>query len=171
MRAVGAATAGLGVVLLGGLLVSLAEVATLLRWSGPAGLLVLVGLAVFWRPYVEVSDGGVTLANPARTIRLPWPAIEAVHGRLGLVLDTSWGTYAGWAATAPSGRRRLRGEESDIAGLVRERLQELRAAGHLDHARVEFDAAPIVWQRRTLALAGFLVVLSLAGAVLAGLMS
>lgn len=169
MRGVGVATAALGVVLMASLLLVLPDAAPLLRWSGPVGLLVLAGVAGFWRPSVEVADGGVTLRNPLRTVLVPWPAIEAVDGRLGLQLDTAWGRYSGWAATAPSGRQRLRGGESAVAGLVRERLDALRAAGHLDHAQVEFEAAPLRWHRGTLVVAALLVVVSGAGPVLAGL--
>lgn len=162
LRAVGAAAVALGVVLMAGLLLALPEIGPLVRWGAPACLLALFGVAVFWHPYVEVSDGGVVLVNPARTVILPWPAVEAVDGRLGLQLTTPWGTYAGWAVTAPSGRQRLRAGESEAAELVRSRLEELHAAGHLDHARLEFTQAPVRWHRRTLALAGFLLVLSVA---------
>src|SRR5690349_14645185 len=83
---------------------------TLLTYGGPVILFGLVGWAAFWRPHVEVSDGGVTVVNTLRTVRVPWPAIEDVDGRYGLRLRTAYGSVTAWAAGAPAGRQRARGE-------------------------------------------------------------
>ena len=47
-------------------------------------LLGVVGYEGLWAPYLEVSDGGVTMRNVLRTVRLPWPAIHSVEGKYGL---------------------------------------------------------------------------------------
>jgi hypothetical protein len=117
----------------------------LLRYAGPCILLGLVGWAAFWRPYVEVSDGGVTVANTLRTVRVPWPAVEGVEGRYGLRLRTAYGPVTAWAASAPAGRQRARGQDSEAAQAVTARLEVLRAAGHLEDARLERPAPVTTW--------------------------
>jgi hypothetical protein len=120
-------------------------VEALLTYGGPILLFGLVGWAAFWRPHVEVSDGGVTVVNTLRTIRVPWPAIEDVDGRYGLRLRTAYGTVTAWAAGAPAGRQRARGEDSAMAQTVSGRLAELRDAGYLDDPRLERPAPDTTW--------------------------
>jgi hypothetical protein len=137
--------------------------------------------AVFWRPMVRVSDAGVRLVNVTRTIDVPWPALQEVSTRYALTLTTAYGRYAAWAAPAPSAGTALRssmrfrpsgapddGEitavsvgdmpgsmSGDAGAAVRRRWDALRAAGHLDDPRLEFDRAPVRWHWKTgLALAG-----------------
>lgn len=117
----------------------------LLLYAAPAVLFGLLGWAVFWEPYVEVSDGGVTLANTLRTVEVPWPAINGVDGRYGLRLDTAYGPLTGWAAPSPTGRRRARGEPGIAAQAVTDRLESLQAAGHLEGRRLEHDAPRTTW--------------------------
>ncbi len=122
-----------------------------LRWAAPTVLFGVLGWAAFWQPYVEVSEGGVTVANTLRTVTLPWPAIEEVDGRYGLRLRTAYGSFTAWAAQAPAGRDRAREVDSETARLVRERLAALRAAGHLDDPRLERARPEVAWHREVVA--------------------
>lgn len=126
--------------------------------------------AVFWRPCVIVSDGGVRLVNVLRTIDLPWPAITAIEIRWALTLDTAFGRFAAWAAptnarSATRHQSRRSGDHgatmasvmsfgprigasdpsADAAALISARWNELRAAGHLDAPRLEHERVPVRW--------------------------
>jgi hypothetical protein len=119
---------------------------SLASYGAVCALVGLFGWSALWAAYVEVSDGGVVLRNVLRTIRLPWPAITDVDGRYGLRLDTAYGRrFTGWAAPAPTGRARARGEESEVAALVRSRLDALRGAGYLERPRLEAEHADVRW--------------------------
>lgn len=74
--------------------------------------------ALYWRPEVAVSDGGVRLVNVVRTIDVPWPALRGVETKWALTLDTVWGAYRSWAAPAP-GRSALRRELRDQRSAAR----------------------------------------------------
>ncbi|HET7734830.1 MAG TPA: PH domain-containing protein [Nocardioidaceae bacterium] len=117
----------------------------LVTYGAVLALVALAGWMAFWSAYVEVSDGGVTLRNVLRTVVLPWPSIREVEGRYGLRLRTAYGRYDAWAATAPAGRDRLGGAESEASAVVTRRLEELRRAGHLDDPRLEHDRAQVRW--------------------------
>ena len=132
----------------------------LLLFGGPCLLFGVAGWAAFWRPHVEVSDGGVTVANTWRTVSVPWPAIEGVEGRYGLRLRTAYGPVTAWAAGAPAGRQRTRGQDSVAAQSVTARLESLRAAGHLDNPRLESPAPTTTWHRDVIAVVALLVVAS-----------
>jgi hypothetical protein len=136
---------------------------TVVRLGAPVVLFGVVGWAAFWEPYVEIADSGVTIANTLRTVVVPWPAIEEVEGRYGLRLRTAYGSFTAWAAQAPAGRQRARAQESESARLVRERLDSLRGAGHLDNPRLERPDAQVTWHRARIAIC---VVLALATLVL-----
>jgi hypothetical protein len=129
-----------------------------LRFGAPIALFGLLGWAAFWQPYVEVADSGVTIANTLRTIVVPWPAVESVEGRYGLKLATAYGSFTAWAAQAPAGRDRARGRESESATLVTERLEALRAAGHLADPRLERPDATVFWHRPLIAACAVLAV-------------
>ncbi len=133
---------------------------TLLQYAGPLVLFGLLGWAAFWQPYVEVSDGGVVVANTLRTVEVPWPAVESVEGRYGLRLVTAYGSVNAWAGQAPAGRQRARGEEGVTARAVSERLDALREAGHLDDARLERPRLRTVWHRPLITAMVALVVAS-----------
>lgn len=161
-------------------------------WQVVPWLALLAGgcWATFWRPRVEVSDGGVRIVNVTRTIDLPWPAIEGVETRWALTLVTAYGRFTAWAAPsagrAPA-RRAARvdlrvlgrsigtkndhdpdsspGAAVDAAGIVRARWEQLRAAGHLDNPVLERDSAPVRWHVETIAIGAVLVLLAVIGAV------
>ncbi len=144
--------------------------------------------ALYGRPAVIISDGGVELRNVVRTVELPWPAIQRIDTKYALTLETAYGPFAAWAAPAPSRAAAVHATRSvmqvqpesayhagglrpgdlagtssgDAAGYIRRRWEELRDAGHLDDPRLE-RARPVVhWHLRPA-----LVVLVLAGASIA----
>lgn len=168
LRIVGAAVVVFAVVLLGGLLVSGAW--SHLVYGAPLlGLLAFAGVAALWLPYVEVSDGGVEVRNVFRTVHVPWPAITEVDGRYGLRLTTAHGRVDAWAAPAPTGRGRLKGEESSAALVVRQRRADLTAQGFLDEPRLEDDALPVTWHREIMAVAVVLTGLAAVASLVAAL--
>lgn len=148
------AALGLGVSAFDGL-------AALVHLAAPLTLFGLLGWAAFWQPHVEVSDGGITVANTLRTVEVPWPAVQQVDGRYGLRLVTAYGPVVAWAAEAPAGRRRARGEDGPAAVAVQQRLGELRAAGYLADPRLERDRPRVTWHRRLIGVIAALVVASL----------
>jgi hypothetical protein len=138
----------------------------LVRFVGPLGLIGLVGYAALWLPYVDVTDGGVELRNVFRTVRLPWPAIQDVDGRYGLRLATSYGRFTAWAAPAPGGRDRFRGNESEAAELVRMHLDRLTGMGHLANPRLEHNEADVSWHLLVVAVGAALMVITVLGPLL-----
>jgi hypothetical protein len=155
MRVVGAGTMAVVVVALA---VSVPHPGTLGRWAAPLLLVGLLGWAGFWRPCVEVSDGGVRMVNVLRTVEIPWPAIEDVDGRFGLQLRTAYGSFNAWGAGAPSGRQRARAHDSEASALVRERWEALKAEGWLDDPRLERPHELVGWHAPVIA-AGMLLAL------------
>ena len=133
-----------------------------MRFGAPLVLFGLLGWAAFWQPYVEVSDGGVKVANTLRTIEISWPAIETVEGRYGLRLVTAYGPVTAWAAPAPAGRERARGQQGKAADAVTQRLDELRGAGHLDDPKLERPEPKVTWHSPLLAAIAVLVVATVA---------
>jgi hypothetical protein len=129
-----------------------------LDYGAPLVTVGLSGWAAFWMPYVEISDGEVVVRNTLRTVHVPWPAIESVEGRYGLRLVTAYGSVTAWAASAPGGRQRARVEQSQSAALVGARLEELRAAGHLDDRRLEAPRLRTTWHREIIAALALLAV-------------
>jgi hypothetical protein len=127
-----------------------------LQLGAPVVLFGVLGWACFWEPYVEVADGGVTVANTLRTVRVPWPAVEDVEGRYGLRLVTAYGPVTAWAAGAPRGRQRARQQHSAASAAVTQRLEVLRSAGYLDDRRLEGAALTTTWHRPLLVTVGVL---------------
>ncbi len=143
--------------------------------------------ALYWKPSVVVTNGGVRVVNIFRTIDVPWPALEGIDTRWALTLHTSFGTFRAWAAPAPGRQvlrrstaidRRVGGRPKDetarpsdlpntdsgaAAAVVQQRWQRLRSAGHLDDAVVEFEHAPVRWHWQLLAGCVATAVLALLG--------
>lgn len=133
-------------------------------WAAPLVLFALVGWTAFWRPHVEVSDGGVRVVNTLRTVEVAWPAVQEVDGRYGLRLLTSYGAVQAWGAQAPTGRGRGTAPDSEASAAVRAHWERLRAQGHLDGARLEQPELPVRWHAGTvvaLVVAGVATVVSL----------
>jgi hypothetical protein len=148
---------------------------------------------LFWAPAVQIDDSGVSLVNIVRTIRVTWPAIAAVETKYTLTIRTASGKYSAWAAPAPSRFSSFRASRQDLSHLpettygpgnsvaigdipssdsglaalrVRQRWEQLRAAGHLDAGRVEGTGVATTWHRTQLLVLAVLVVLTVAGALL-----
>jgi hypothetical protein len=146
--------------------------------------------AAFWRPRVEVTDGGVRIVNVTRTIDVPWPAISGIETRWALTLVTAYGKFTAWAAPAP-GRAAMRkatrvdpnqllgraagahasgatpevaiGAAGEAAEIVREHWERLRAAGHLDSPVLEHERVPVRRHLGTLAAGVVLAALGVVG--------
>lgn len=155
----------------GVVLTAVDDPAAALRYAPVFALAAVLVWAVFGRPTVLVSDGGVELRNVLRTIELPWPAIERIDTKYALTLYTAYGVYAAWAAPAPSRVQALTATREDTrhlpessyigggirpgdlagtasgdaAAYIRRRWQELHDAGHLDTPRLERDAPRVRW--------------------------
>jgi len=149
--------------------------------------------ATFWRPCVAVSDAGVRIVNVFRTIDVPWPALRTVDTKWAVTLVTEYGRrYTAWAAPSPGVRGAVRAAHGDVprlarrgrggptelrpgdlpssasgqvAAMIARRWNELRAAGHLDHPRLEHSRAPVRWHVGAVAGALALVALGLTGAL------
>lgn len=57
--------------------------------------------AIFGRPFLRVSDGGVEIGNVLRLIHVPWPAVTELDRRWGLRVVTAFGKYTAWSVPAP----------------------------------------------------------------------
>jgi len=147
--------------------------------------------ATFWRPRVEVSDGGVRLVNVLRTVDVPWPAIQLIDTKWALTLVTAYGTFTAWAAPAPGARAAVRagrreaahlprstyaGEgirpgdlpssaSGEAAALIRRHWEGLRDAGHLADPRLEHERVPARWHASTIALGLVLGLLGIISAI------
>ncbi|WP_370524119.1 PH domain-containing protein [Cellulomonas sp. APG4] len=162
-----------------------------LRYGPALALPALVVWAVLGRPAVLVSDGGVELRNVLRTVHLPWTAIVRIDTKYALTLETAYGTYAAWAAPAPSRMQTLGASPADLEHLpestyvggarpgdlitsasgqaaahVRRRWEALRDAGYLDDPRLEHDRPQVRWHLlEALAVAALAAVAVLAAQV------
>ena len=137
-----------------------------------AALGALAAWALFWRPEVVVSPGGVTLVNVLRTVHVPWPVLDdAVAGwslevRVGTRTWTAWAAPRARDAHRATGGSRLRvqcrltgGAEAatsdTTATAVRAMHDALVAAGHLDGARSTAEQhglrETVTWHRATVA--------------------
>jgi hypothetical protein len=105
----------------------------------------------YFRPYVEVSDGGILLANPLKTTMLPWPAIESteIHGSFN-VQTVDGMKHSSYAATIANKRNDL-GLAGEVKKFSDDRLEALSAAGYLNDIRPE--GAPVTVTRNIAGLA------------------
>lgn len=153
-----------------------------------AGLVVLAVWALFWRPAVVVSDGGVLVRNPLRSTHVPWPTYRGLTVQWSLVLHTTDGDVTAWAAPRSSGtaarmRRspadetvatstqdaRLPGTAEDVAAAIGERHRALADAGFLRDAEQARTAGGIRPERRwhVATIAALVVLAGVTAAVLA----
>lgn len=152
-----------------------------------AGLGTLVAWALFWRPQVEVSPGGVTIVNVVRTIHVPWPVLtEAVAG-WSLEVRTRGHSWTAWAAprgsAAGEAARRRSGDgllarltggarpatAEAVAAAIAQAHETLVAGGHLDGAQRRAEEArlheTVTWHVATIAAALTLLCVVVAAAV------
>ena len=143
-----------------------------LRALPVTGLVVLLLWAAFWRPEVEVSDGGVTVRNVWRTTVIPWPTYRDADVRFALRVETTDGAVEAWAPPRSSGsgrwltRRgpatpalptdddRVDGTAEDALRAIVDRHAELDRAGHLDRAEAAVASGAVhvarTWHARLL---------------------
>ncbi|KON72709.1 hypothetical protein M768_14465 [Cellulosimicrobium cellulans F16] len=140
----------------------------------PAALVTYLVWMLFWRPAVEVSDGGIEVRNVARTVHVPWIVYEGVETRYSLEVRYQGGRVTAWAAPRSSGSARwlrssrrnpvdrervVNGANAEaVAEAVTQRHGLLAAAGHLDRAVPGAPGARTTWHVVQLAVLGALVV-------------
>lgn len=150
------------------------DVAAVLGALLPAALVTYLVWMLFWRPAVEVSDGGVEVRNVTRTVHVPWTAYEGVDTRYSLEVRYAGGRVTAWSAPRSSGtarwlrssRRRAVGQEQVVTGAsaeavadaVTQRHAMLAAAGHLDRAAQGAPGARSTWHVVQLAVLAALAV-------------
>jgi len=148
------------------------DVGTVVGALVPAALVTYLVWMLFWRPAVEVSDGGIEVRNVTRTVRVPWTAYEGVETRYSLEVRYAGGSVTAWAAPRSSGtarwlrssRRRSAGREQVVAGASAEAVAEavverhdmLAAAGHLDRPVPGAPGARTTWHVVQLGVLGAL---------------
>lgn len=118
--------------------------------SGPTVLcIVVVTWGLFWRPQVQVSDGGVTVANILRTVHVPWPVLRTVDSKWSLTVTAADVTVSAWAVPASSGMAARTRRPGARGG--QDSPSPLRSAGNADAA-----ALAIAERREALVEAGHL---------------
>ena len=155
-----------------------------------AGAVVLGVWALFWRPAVVVSDGGVLVRNPLRSTHVPWPTYRGLTVQWSLVLHTTDGDVTAWAAPRSSGTAarmhrstgssddaavtatkdaRLPGTAEDVAAAIGDRHRALAEAGFLRDAEQARTTGGIRPERHwhVATIAALLVLVGTAVAVLA----
>ncbi len=160
--------------------------AAALRALPVTAVVVLLLWAAFWRPEVEVSDGGVTVRNVWRTAVVPWPTYRDAEVRFSLRIETTDGPVEAWAPprsssssrwlsrrgpatppTLPTGDERVDGTAEDALRAIVDRHAALARAGHLERAEAAVTSGAVhvarTWHTR---LIGVTLVL-LAASVLA----
>lgn len=109
----------------------------LLRWGGLVLLVAAVGWTVYWRPALHLTDAGLEVVNPLRSVDVPWAALDEVDGRYGVRLVLRDGaTVDAWACPAPHGVDRARGKDSEAAGAVRTRWRRQQDSGTTGGAEI-----------------------------------
>ena len=111
---------------------------------------VAVAYAVGWCPALVVDDAGLTLVNPLRSNRIPWPAVDDVT--MGWLLEVRAGGRRYRSLAVPGPRRMGALWERHLTGggvLERDGLTALQAASARGEGWIGLgDAAMIVAQRR-----------------------
>jgi hypothetical protein len=111
---------------------------------------VAVAYAVGWYPALVVDDDGLTLVNPLRSNRIPWPAVDDVT--MGWLLEVRAGGRRYRSLAVPGPRRIGALWERHLTGggvLERDGLTALQAASARGEGGIGLgDAAMIVAQRR-----------------------
>lgn len=109
-----------------------------------------VAFAVGWSPALVVDDDGLTLVNPLRSNRIPWPAVDDVS--MGWLLEVRAGGRRYRSLAVPGPRRMGALWERHLTGggvLERDGLTALQAASARGEGWIGLgDAAMIVAQRR-----------------------
>lgn len=171
----------------------LTDAGTTLPYLPLLALIAVGAWAAYWRPAVVVTPAGVELRNVLRTVEIPWPAVQEIGTQYALTLRTAYGSYAAWAAPAPSAVRTGRAQAGDdkhlpsstygpggsvrpgdlartgsgeAAAIVRHRWEQVRDAGLLDDPRLEHERPRVRWHTGTIAATAVLLVASVVALVL-----
>lgn len=80
----------------------------------------LLAWLVFWHPRVDVTDEGVVLVNPLRTVHVPWASLIDVQTQYSLTLVTPTGNHRAWAAPGPGRHQVLTAGRDELAGVSRQ---------------------------------------------------
>ena len=72
------------------------------RYSWGLILLGTLALALFFLPYLDVTEEEITVRNVLSTVHIPWQSIERIDTKYALTLYTNQGTISVWASPAPS---------------------------------------------------------------------
>lgn len=140
----------------------------LLATGGLPVLAAVVVWALFWRPLLEVSDGGVLVVGVVKTTHVPWPCVTGVDRSWSLRVLTRDGPVEVWAVpvrgalgaraerrtgAAPGGPpANPGGADADAAAWeIEQRWDALADAGYLS-AAVRGEVRPTVrWHVGTIA--------------------
>lgn len=152
--------------------------------SGPTVLcIVVLTWALFWRPQVQVSDGGITVANILRTVHVPWPVLRTVDSKWSLTVTAADVNVSAWAVPASSGmaartrRPGARGGQdspsplrstgnADAAALaIAQRREALVEAGHLKAQPIGTVGSTRTWNVPEIAAIGGSLLLAAASYV------
>lgn len=139
----------------------------LLRYAGPLLLVAWLAWFGYWRPHVTLDEQGITLHNVFRTVHVTWASVIEIQSRYGLRVDTAHGSYDAWAVSAPVGRERMRGGDTEASLMTRRRLERIRGLGELS-ADTPAEEPRVTWTPVAVAGVIVLVALTVAGFVLAG---
>lgn len=136
------------------------------RLVAPLGLIALVAWLFLWRPLLEVTDGGLRIVNPLRTVHIPWPAFGDVRVHGTVIITTMGGvTFSVYAAPIRN-KRSEQGIAADALAEIFARRDQLTAAGYLTDIRHE--GAPVTQTTATVVavVLGLLAVASIANWVI-----
>ncbi|WP_377466827.1 PH domain-containing protein [Populibacterium corticicola] len=110
-----------------------------LRWRVVA-LTVFLAVAVwlfYLRPSVEISDGGILITNPLRSVHIPWPAVAELDIRgTFVVTDREGNRHSAYAAAIANKRNNL-GLAGEVKTFAEHRMNTLAEAGFLSNVRPE----------------------------------
>lgn len=67
----------------------------------PLALLNLLTWEALWRPVLVLTNDGIEVMNPFRTIGIPWPALVNVDTKFALTLFTPGRRFEVWIAPSP----------------------------------------------------------------------
>lgn len=180
--------------------VAIAVIVSIAFSDGPSGVLHFGAIpllfaafvwAIFDRPYLRVTDGGLEIGNVFRSIHVPWPGVTDLELRWGLRVVTSFGKYTAWSVPAPkrpsigsqftgglglgparsldtslvdNARKPGRNRTpSEGAAAAAQRWAELGDAGYLDQPRLDAARPTTSWNTDVIAICAVLIVLAAIG--------
>lgn len=110
-----------------------------------------LAFTLYWRPRLEIHEGGVRLVNPVRTVGIPWSRIVDVRTRFAVTVVTDRGSHSSFALPSAGAGAAFRADAAAVErnhpiarpeGSVRVGDLTSTASGAAAH-RVR-----VLWQRR-----------------------